>query len=387
MSPKKPGPAGRRSPAPYRVGAGALKPEADPYPDTAEIIAAAVGGGKEAEEDWRAVFQRSAAAGIQIAPPPPSGSSDDDNKMMMMPVEEPYFLQLSSTTTTANSCLNTPTMEYDQGYFAAEFSRHRRTTTALPAATVTSGSLETDQVVDVLVPVVTTESPLFRFPAVRNDFDGIFETWALSSGSPEYAHAPLSVVEGQVCVDDDKPADEKPAETTTDVVKVESYHLSEVMTVSSNNSKAVLAIEEDFKMECTDDSEDLLQPSTALLDWVIDDNISAEADFPITILDGDVEIKTVATAVTAPAAVVYPAPATVVVPSTINAADWNSIQPATVSMVQLFAEPGLAADEDSRLVDFLKQTDIWGLVWFYCSYFMSLFLFLVYAKCCAYWNC
>jgi hypothetical protein len=276
-------------------------------------------------------------------------------------------------------------MEYDQGYFAAEFSRHRRTTTTLPAATVTSGSLETDQVVDVLVPVVTTESPLFVFPAVRNDFDGIFETWALSSGSPEYAHAPLSLVEGQVCVDNDnKPADQKPEETTTDVVKVEESYLPEVMTVPSK----ALVIEEDFKMECTtDDSEDLLQPSTALLDWVIDDNISAEADFPITILDGDVEIKTVATAVTAPAAVVYPAPATVVVPSTINAADWNSIQPATVSMVQLFAEPGLAADEDSRLVDFLKQTDIWGLVWFYCSYFMSLFLFLVYAKCCAYWNC
>jgi hypothetical protein len=153
-------------------------------------------------------------------------------------------------------------------------------------------------------------------------------------------------------------------------------------------SKA-LVIEEDFKMECTtDDSEDLLQPSTALLDWVIDDTISAEADFPITILDGEVEIKTVATAVTAPSAVVYPAPATVVVPSTINAADWNStLQPATVPMVQLFVEPGLAANEDSRLVDFLKQTDIWGLVWFYCSYFMSLFLFLVYAKFCAYWNC
>lgn len=337
MSPKKPGTSCRQPPDLYRAGDSALKQEEDqdPYMYTVEIIEAAVGGGEE--EDWTAVFKRSAATGIQTAPPPSASGSSDDS---VVPSEEPMY-ELSST---AVSCLNTPTMEFDEGYFAAEFHCHRRMT-ALPA-TVTSSSVEskaTNHVMEVVVPVVTTAAPqsAFQFPAAKNDFDDIYDTWALSSGSPVYVHAPLNVVEGQVYVQE-QPVEKK--ENKKDVVKFES-NLSEFMTFPSHNTAS--AIDDGFKMESTEDGEEL-QPSTVLVDWVIDDSISAESAFPITIQDGDVETKTdvTAAAAAAPTAAVYSTPTTVV-PSTINVADWDSIQSAPVPMVQLCNETDVA-DKDSR---------------------------------------
>jgi len=330
----------------YRAGGGALKQERDhdPFLNPVEMIEAAVGK-EEEEEDWLAVLKQSAAPGIWVASPPPSPSASGSSETTGAGDE--YTYQPSSTV-SSSSCLNTPIMEYDEGHFAVGF-RRRRDMTALPATVTSSASasMETDHVVEMVVPVVTAEAAPFQFTHAKNDFDGIYDTWALSD-SPEYAeeaHAPLIVVEGQTFT-------EKQAEDVTNEVKMESCY-SDFMTVPTENK--ALGISDGFKTEePTEDCEmgdDELHPSTVLFaDWVNDDSIPAESDIPLAVQDGKMEEPK---AILAPTSVDFPSP---VVPSTINVADWGSILSVSVPVVQYILEPALvvppspaaAADEEIR---------------------------------------
>ena len=325
---------------------------------------------EEDSDDWEAELRRIVAPRPAAATRPSGlGSNetttkniaDKNVKTFVRGGEDPFELISSS-----NSCLNTPTMEFDELRFPVG-AKHNNRKNPAPQATLATATAEIfadypgSSFVEVIVPV--SEGPQFEFPIITTDnYEGIKDIWAFT-GSPENIehHAPLSMVEGRT----------KPEKNEPVVIVSEPFDLPSQLIIMADSEE----LSDEVKTEMDDEA-------MPLLNWITDDKIQPNSEFPVgyyEVVEEPVQLLRPTTVVSPMAALAVELPQVAEEPSsTISLFDWNSTQTAG----ELF---GQSADAEAglRLVEFLKHTDIRGLLQFYLVYLISLFLFISYTKCCS----
>lgn len=313
------------------------------------------------EEDWFAEFRRcSAARPLDLGLNETTEIDAYREKPTVMSKPAPWSEDFDLFG--ASSTLNTPTMEYDEVPVNFTAPVAVRPSPMLPQATATgasspaaslfadtaaAASVDSTTVVEMILPVV--EGPAFEFPATNANYEGITELWCIDAagGSPPEnieRHAPLMLVEGRA-VDAIQQSQlfgpSIPATGGSDGDQSESLgrDFSQLITATAEATTLVGSEDQLVKEEMEEEeSMTLADQETSLVDWIINDAIRPDSEFPVAAEVDPLPVQMVVSPPRGTAVLLLSAPlptaAAAGAPVTINAEAWSSLHAPAQPILQ-----------------------------------------------------